>query len=108
MLNDIARDVPMQVKPFLMERLKQYAVRILTGAKVVKFLENGAVVARSGEETTLAGFDTVVLALGAVSVNTLQPQIEGRVSELYVIGDALKARQAIQAIEEGAKTALRI
>jgi thioredoxin reductase len=46
--------------------------------------------------------------MGAKSVNDLKDQLENRVDELYVIGDALAPRQAIDAIEEGARIALKI
>jgi hypothetical protein len=37
----------------------------------------------------LTGFDTIILAMGVRSVNILKEKLEGKVSELYVIGDAL-------------------
>jgi thioredoxin reductase len=48
------------------------------------------------------------LALGTKSVNSLKNQLEKKVPEVYVIGDALTPRQAIDAIEEGARVALKI
>ncbi|MDR3270115.1 MAG: NAD(P)/FAD-dependent oxidoreductase [Peptococcaceae bacterium] len=108
MLEDIARDEPMQVRPFLMQRLQAYGVRVLSETKVVRFLPDGALIQQQERESELSGFDTIVLATGARSLNTLQAEIAGWVKEVYVIGDALQARQALQAIEEGAKTALRV
>ena len=104
----IAKDVPMQVRPFLMERLKNNCVRILTGAAVIKFIKDGVIILREGKESVLGGFDTVVLAMGSRPVNALVPQLEGKVPELYVAGDAKRARQALEAIEEGARAALSI
>ena len=108
MLGNIAGDVPMQVSPFLMERLKGYGVRVLTGTRIIRFTGDGAVAEQNGGEIVLGGFDTIILAMGARPVNTLQAELEGQVPELHVIGDALAARQALQAIEEGAKTGLAI
>jgi len=108
MLDNIATDVPMQVSPFLMERLAGYGVKVLTGTKVSRFLCDGATALKDGAEITLGGFDTVVLAMGARPVNTLQEELEGKVKEIYVVGDALEARQALQAIAEGAKAGLAI
>jgi len=46
--------------------------------------------------------------LGTKSVDYMKDQLEKKISELYVIGDALAPRQAIEAIEEGARVALKI
>ena len=108
MLDVIAGDVPMQVSPFLMARLKEYGVTIMTGTKVVRFTDDGAVAQHNGVEVVLSGFDTIILAMGARPVNTLQAGLEGKGPELYVIGDAKEARQALHAIEEGAKTGLEV
>jgi NADPH-dependent 2,4-dienoyl-CoA reductase/sulfur reductase-like enzyme len=108
MLDTIATDVAMQTIPFMMNRFKEYEIKTLTGTKVISFLSDGAVAERKGEKLLLTGFDTIVLAMGSKSVNILEPELTGKVSELYVIGDALKARNALDAIEEGAKTALKL
>ena len=108
LLDDVATEEPMQVRPFLMERLSGYGVKILTGTRVLKFTGDGVIAARDGSEITVDGFDTIVLAIGTRSVNTLEATLSGKVPELYVIGDALQARQALQAVEEGAGTALAI
>ncbi len=106
MLPEIALDVPPQIKFFLLQRLRDYGVRLETGTRVVEFLEDGALVDRNGETSRLEGFDTIVLALGTNSVNHLKGELEGKIPELYIIGDALAPRQAIDAIEEGARVGL--
>ena len=108
MLPEIAQDVPLYVRYFLMERLMDYGVKIETETSVVKFLDDGAVVNKAGKESKLDGFDTIVLAMGTKSVNNLKGNLERRVPELYIIGDALAPRQAIDAIEEGARIALKL
>jgi len=108
MLPEIAGDVPLSVKFFLMQRLQEYGVQIQTETSVVELLDDGAIVNQNGKDLRLEGFDTIVLALGTKSVNYLKEQLEGKVAELYVIGDALEPRKAIEAIEEGARVALKI
>ena len=51
---------------------------------------------------------TIVLAMGTKTVDHLKKELEEKVPEFYVIGDALEPRQAIEAIEEGARVALKI
>jgi 2,4-dienoyl-CoA reductase-like NADH-dependent reductase (Old Yellow Enzyme family)/thioredoxin reductase len=108
MLSEIAMDVPLAAGYFLRRRLKEYGVQIETKTSVIEFLEDGALVKMGGKESRLEGFDTIVLALGTQSVNNLKGQLEKKISELYVIGDALAPRLAINAIEEGARIALEI
>jgi 2,4-dienoyl-CoA reductase-like NADH-dependent reductase (Old Yellow Enzyme family)/thioredoxin reductase len=108
MLPEIAMDVPPQVRYFLLQRLKEYDVRIETETKVIEFLKDGALVSKNGKTSRLEGFDTIVLALGTKSVNSLKMQLEGKIPELYIIGDALAPRKAMDAIEEGARVAVKI
>jgi len=108
MLPEIALDVPFPIKYFLLRRLKDYSVQIETDTSVVEFLDDGAIVNKHGRKSKLVGFDTIVLALGTKSVSYLKEQLEEKISELYVIGDALQPREAIEAIEEGAKVALKL
>jgi thioredoxin reductase len=91
-----------------LQRLKEYNVQIKTESKLIAFLEDGAVVSKNGERLRLEGFNTIVLAMGTRAVNDLKEQLAGKISEIYVIGDALAPRQAIHAIEEGATVGLEI
>lgn len=104
----IARDVSHQSLPMLMERLGKYGVQLLTEAEVVRFTEDGVVINHAGQEEVLSGFDTMVLAIGYRSTNPLEAQLTGKVPQLFVIGDAKKARSIMEATEEAAKAALAL
>ena len=80
MLPEIALDVPPQAKYFLLQRLEEYNVQINIEAEVIEFLEGGVVVSRNGGISRLEGFDTIVLALGTVSVNVLKGQLTGKIT----------------------------
>jgi NADH dehydrogenase FAD-containing subunit len=108
MLPEIARDEQDAVKYFLMERLNKYGVKSITSATVKEFLDDGVVYEKDGKEEKLTGFDTIVLAMGAKAYNPLEEKIKGKVSEVYVVGDAVKARKALEAIEEAARVAVKI
>jgi 2,4-dienoyl-CoA reductase-like NADH-dependent reductase (Old Yellow Enzyme family)/thioredoxin reductase len=109
MEQELAKDMPDGPRLYLMERLKEYGVSCLTGAAVKEFLDDGVVYLKDGREEKITDFDSVVLALGSTSYNPLEEKLRGRVdAELHVIGDAVKARKAIQAIEEGARIAAAI
>ena len=102
-LPEIAPDVPFPVRAFLVERLKGYDVRTETGFAITEFLADGVVGEKNGQTIRLTGFDTVITAMGVRSVNPLEEKLKGSVPELYVIGDAASPREAIDAIEEGAR-----
>ncbi|MBN1613332.1 MAG: FAD-dependent oxidoreductase [Deltaproteobacteria bacterium] len=108
MLPDVATDMPVGSKFFLMERLAQQKVKIVTSAAIREILSNGVLVSRDGKEETIGGMDTVVLALGTKSRNELAGEIEGTVGELYVIGDARTPGKAMDAIAAGAEVGRQI
>ena len=108
MLPEIGQDAPLGVGFFLMQRLKEYGVRIETETKALEILEQGVLVSQNGKELRLDGFDTIVLAAGMKSVNVLEEPLKAKIPEVYVIGDALAPRKAVDAIEEGARVGLKI
>lgn len=105
MLDDIALDVPAQSRTLLMPSLREKGVRALTSATVKAITEEGVVIAKDGREETLAGLDLVIIACGTKSTQVLGEEIEGKVPELYVIGDAKQPRDALEAISEGSQVA---
>ena len=107
MLPEVAVDVPFPVAYFLLGRLKEYNVRVETETSAVEVLEDGALVKKNGETRRLEGFDTIVLAVGTKSVDSLKAQL-APACRLHVIGDALAPRKAIDAIAEGAAIALKL
>ena len=101
MLPDIAHDEPPAARMLLLERLRQKGVRFVTSATVKEITEDGVVIARDGREEVIGGMDHIVLACGTKSVNHLRDKIAGKVSEVYMIGDAKRPRRALEAIREG-------
>lgn len=108
MLDGIALDLVGHLQHFLNVRLKEKGVRILTGAKATRFEKNGLWVETREGMKKLEGFDSVIIAMGSVSNNNLAQALEGKVEELYVIGDASKPREVMEALLEAEETALRI
>lgn len=105
---DVANDEHREVKALLMGRLISYGVTFLTEAKV-KALNPGTVIfEKDGEDQTIEGFDTILLALGAKSYNPLEDLLNGSGKPIHVIGDALKARTITEAVYEGAKLGVSI
>jgi len=108
MQDEIALDVDLFSRAFLIERLAQFGVKIVTGARVKEITDNCVVVVRNGQEETISGGDSIVLALGTRPANELAEQIKGKMIEVHTIGDAKEPRKALDAIEEGARVARKI
>jgi len=86
-----------------LKRLDEQKVKIITSCSIERITADGAVVKRDGVEETISGMDTIVLAMGSVADNTLAKQLEGKIKEIFVIGDAEKPGNATEAIAAGAK-----
>ncbi|RYD02191.1 hypothetical protein N752_27450 [Desulforamulus aquiferis] len=106
MQDSVGKDIHPSIKYFISKSLAENHVEILTNTKVESFKMDGAICTNQSGHIKLSGFDMVLLALGAKSYNPLEKDLEGKVKSLHVIGDAVKPRSAVVAIEEGARLAL--
>jgi pyruvate/2-oxoglutarate dehydrogenase complex dihydrolipoamide dehydrogenase (E3) component len=100
MLRYVVSDMPFMNREFLTERLNGHGVNLLTSAKVKEILDDGVVYTRNGKEESIRGVSSVILAMGAKSVDGISKAIKDRVAEVYVIGDAKEPRDALEAIHE--------
>ena len=109
MLEDIATDLVNHLQHYLKQRLGEKGVSIHTSARV-KELGKGYVMIEDASGTRkLDDFDTIVLAMGAEKPNdTVYKNLEGKVSELHVIGDARKPREIVDAVYEGEEIAIKL
>jgi len=95
-------------KYFLYNTLREGGVNIMTSTRVERFTADGAVCTTPTGEITLSGYDMVVMAVGSNSYNPLEDELKGKVTELYVIGDAKAVRRIPDAVQEGAALAAGI
>ncbi|WP_444641265.1 NAD(P)/FAD-dependent oxidoreductase [Caproiciproducens sp. R1] len=102
MRNDIALDLYMTVRDNLMKRFKQEGIEVYTNTTVSKIEGNSVYATQNEEEIVLSGFDNIVFAVGSKAIPQFEKP-ESFAKEVYVIGDAKKARSALEAIYEGAK-----
>lgn len=98
MLPQVAGKMYLTVRNALMDRLKKEEVEIRCNTKVKKFIPGGIIAECNGEDVTIDGYDTVILALGSASYLPFDP--EGLAPEVKIVGDAKKARDAKWAIYE--------
>jgi 2,4-dienoyl-CoA reductase-like NADH-dependent reductase (Old Yellow Enzyme family)/thioredoxin reductase len=108
MREGIALDLVGHLQHFLNKRLEDKNVRVLTSTEVLRFEPSGVWVEDSGGRRKLEGFDSVVAAVAAKPNNELASSLKGKVAEIFVIGDAARPREVLEALLEAEETALKI
>lgn len=107
MMHQIAPELYMTVRDHLLRRFKQEDIEIFANTKVQK-IEGGTVYAdRDEKEIEFKGYDNIVLAMGSKENQPFKVP-ESLAKEVYIIGDAKKARSAVEAIYEAARVAMKI
>jgi 2,4-dienoyl-CoA reductase-like NADH-dependent reductase (Old Yellow Enzyme family)/NADPH-dependent glutamate synthase beta subunit-like oxidoreductase len=109
MLEDIASDLIIHLQHYLKQRLGEKGVTIHTSAEV-KELGKGYVMIEDASGTRkLDNFDSIILAMGSEKSNdAVYKNLEGKVSELHVIGDAREPREIVDAVYEGEEIAIKL
>ncbi len=102
---ELAVDAVSNVKFYLMENLKKAQVNTLTSAKVVEIAENKVILQQDGAEQILEGYDTIVLAAGTKSENSLLTELSELEIPVIAIGDAAKTKDGLANILEGFEVA---
>lgn len=106
MLPDVGED-PFTKMQFA-DLLNDPHVKVMTNTKVIRFTADGAVCETPEGEITLSGYDMAIVAVGSRPVNSLAAELEGKVPEIHVIGDARQVRRIADAVEEAAWLAVDI
>jgi 2-enoate reductase len=108
-LNSVARDMVWGNALDLIKLLDDNNVEIFTNTYPLKITETGANLANHlGEEKTIEA-DTIILAVGMKSSNSISAEaLVYKLSEVYMIGDCVKPRHVLDAIREGYRTACLI
>lgn len=105
----VGADVITEHRKYLMKDFEDYHIQTITGAKVSEFLKDGVTYElENGEKASLQGFDSVVLAMGYRNYNPFGEEASKLAKEVYVIGDAVRARRALDATKEALEVAMSI
>jgi len=110
MREDVAMDVIGEHRKFLMKDFSEYGIKKITSAKVSSFFEGGITFTKPDgtEEQRIDGFDSVVLAMGARNYDPLSEEISKIIEKTFVVGDAARARKALDATAEALEAVLSI
>ena len=107
MLGRIGVDIERADRWVVRSRLRKLGIRMEVNARVEEITENGVRAMRSGGIESFDG-DTVVVAVGMQSDNTLARELEGKVQVTHVIGDCAKPGKIAGAIESAFAVAREI
>jgi NADPH-dependent 2,4-dienoyl-CoA reductase/sulfur reductase-like enzyme len=106
MLDSIAADMPATPRAYLLHRLQQLGVQVITGAKVEAITDDGVLVNRDGQHSIVEGFSNYALAMGSMPNDDLLSELTGVVQDLYVAGDVRQVARIVDATSQAAEAAL--
>ena len=93
----------------ILNKLVELGVAMVTGVKEYKEISDKALVITNlkGDRQTIDA-ETIVLATGARSNTELFESLKGKVPEIYLAGDCVAPRRAIDAIADASRIAREI
>ncbi len=107
MTKSIGTDIGLTTRWTLLAALRRSGVETITEAAVIEITSAGAKVDCDKEQKLLPA-DTVVLAVGSVSDNSLHAQLKEQVADLYLLGDAASPKKAIDAVRQAFDLAVKL
>lgn len=109
MLDRVAKDLGQLRNISVMENLYAAGVKTLTDAKCVEINEKEVIIEKGGNIESLP-CDSVVVAIGARSRNfdNVSKYCEDKGIPCHVVGDAVRARRALNAVAEASEVARKI
>lgn len=108
MLDQMAEKMVNVARTILMGHLKGLGVNLLTSCKCKEITDTAVVyVDAEGQEFTINA-DTVVAAVGDKAENTLYQELQGKVGEVYNVGDSDRPDSIAEAVSQGYYCGLNI
>ena len=107
----IGEDIVPEARKYIMANLEKHKVTQQVNARVSRFYADGVDFTDTvtGEQGSMRGYDTVCLAMGYKSNNTLGEALKAVVPEVIVIGEARQAPgNSMEATRDALNAALSI
>ena len=104
MCSQVGIDILLRIMVFLMKRMAEQNIHILVNREVKEITIKGVRADHFGHTEEITG-DVVVLAMGNKSEVSLLEELEELIpglAGLYIVGDCLEPRTALEAVHEGA------
>jgi 2,4-dienoyl-CoA reductase (NADPH2) len=105
--NRLGTDIGMSTRGVRLKALKRMAIKTILEAQWKEVVAGGVRIERNGREE-LVEAESIVLAIGTEPNRELYSQLEGKVGELYLIGDANIPRNILAAVHEAFSIARQI
>ena len=107
--DSVGADMIGEHRKYVMKDFDDYKIGQIVNAKVCKFFDDGVEYeSPDGSRHEVRGYDSVVLSMGFRNYNPFAEQLEELGQEVYVIGDATRARRALDATKEAYAAAMQI
>jgi len=100
MRKSLAADMTVTSRWIVLQDLKRYGVNTLTGCSIEKITGESVVISCGDRKEEICA-DTVVLAVGSKPESDLCEILKEDLKEIYLVGDAVIPRKAMDAIYEG-------
>ena len=107
-LGAVAMDLNDVSKAYLTKKLKDLGVKIMVNSFIEKITNKGVVVIDKTWKRKLIECGCIVVALGSKSNTALLDELKGEIANLYAVGDCVKPRTMLEAINEGHRVACEI
>ncbi len=107
MVERLADNVGKSSRWGLLKSLRLLGVDMRPKTKLVSITDDEVLVESAGKSDSIPA-DTVIIAVGALSENSLSKEIKGGEASLITIGDAKEPRKITEAVREGFQEALKI
>lgn len=110
MLDEVGKDLGILRKICVMENIYRDGIKMITSTRCLEIKDNSILIEKDEKQDELKNINSVVIAVGAKAkpVDDLKYYLDTNNIVYHVIGDAKKARRAIDAIWEGAKVGREI
>jgi 2-enoate reductase len=100
--------IPLMNKMMLLDLLNFHKVNVMTNVSPLEIIDDGAVVINESSSRSTLMADTLVVAVGFEPEQKIYRLLQGRVPNLYIIGDAREARNIMSAIWDAYEVARAI
>lgn len=99
--NGGGKPIPHMNKIMLLDLLNKFQVNRITDSSLIEITPEGAVLANKQFEKQLVQADTIVMSVGFRADQTLFNQLHGKIADLYLIGDAGRPANIMNAVWTG-------
>jgi len=108
MLYGVAVTMNMFSRFYLVDKLAELGIEILTNTTAKEITDKGVVAVDINGNKQVIEADTVVIAVGFTSNNGLGEKLRGEIPEVYTIGDCVKLGKIWEAIHGGSRVARQL